>query len=108
MKFVKMEVLIDKGDFSNSDEWNKINSQIQQAIAAIEWPPGSGSFTIYEQSGKKRGEGSGVKPIKDACMAKLQQFGWNLETKLDTATVVCVKELNCGLNRLNPFPMHSI
>ncbi|MCD6298737.1 MAG: restriction endonuclease [Deltaproteobacteria bacterium] len=88
MKFMKMEVLIDKGDFSKSDEWKTIYDQIQQAIAAIEWPPGSSSFTIHKQSGKKRGQGSGVKPIKDACMAKLQRFGWDLETKLDIATVV--------------------
>lgn len=88
MRFVKMEVLIDKGDFSKSDEQKTIYDQIQQAIAAIEWPPGSGSFTIHKQSGKKRGEGSGVKPIKDACMAKLQHFGWDLENTLDIATVV--------------------
>lgn len=88
MKFVKMEVLIDRGNFSASDEWKTIYGQIQQAIASIEWPPRSGSFTIHKQSGKKRGEGSGVKPIKDACMAKLLQFGWDLETTLDIATVV--------------------
>ena len=90
MKFVKMEVLIDKGDFSRNDEWKTIYDQIQQAIAAIEWPPGSGSFTIHKQSGKKRGEGSGVKPIKDACMTKLQQFGWDLENTLDIAFMINV------------------
>lgn len=87
MKFVKIEALVDKGDFSKSDDWKKIETEIKQAIASIEWPPGSGSFTIYEQSGKKRGEGSGVKPIKDACMKKLKEFGWDLETALDIATV---------------------
>jgi hypothetical protein len=87
MKFVMMEILIDKGNFSKSDEWRTIYIQIQQAIAAIEWPPGSGSFTIHKQSGKKRGEGSGVKAIKEACMAELKRLGWNLETTLDIATV---------------------
>jgi hypothetical protein len=87
MKFIKMEVLIDKGDFSISADWKRIESEIRQAIASIGWPPGSGSFTIYKQSGKKRGEGNGVKPIKDACMTKLEQFGWELETALDIATV---------------------
>lgn len=87
MKFVKMEVLIDNGEFSASDEWKIIYSQIKQAIAAIEWPQGSGSFTIHKQSGKKRGEGSAVKPIKDACMAKLQGFGWDLETTFDISAV---------------------
>lgn len=65
MKFVKMEVLIDRGNFSESDEWKTIYSQIQQAIASIEWPTGSGSFTIHKQSGKKRGEGSGVKILSE-------------------------------------------
>jgi hypothetical protein len=69
------------------DRNNRCFSQIQQAILTIEWPPGSGNFTIRKQAGKKRGEGSGVKPIKEACMAKLQKFGWDLETKLDIATV---------------------
>lgn len=87
MKFIKMEVLIDKGDFSKSDDWKRIDGEIKKAIASIEWPKGSGSFTIHAQSGKKRGEGNGVKPIKDACMLKLQQFGWQLETALDIATL---------------------
>jgi hypothetical protein len=87
MKFVTMEVLIDQGNFSKGSEWEDIYSQIQRAIAAIEWPLGSGSFTIHKQSGKKRGEGSGVKVIKEACMAELKRFGWDLETTIDIATV---------------------
>jgi len=87
MKLVGMEVLIDKGRFSSTRQWKKIHSQIKDSIKAIEWPPGSGSFTIYKQSGKKRGEGSGVKPIKEAFVAKLESYGWELEKKLDIATV---------------------
>jgi hypothetical protein len=87
MKLVGMEVLIDKGHFSASQEWTRIRGQIEDSIRAIEWSPGSGSFTIYKQSGKKRGEGSGVKPIKDAFVAKLESYGWELEKRLDIATV---------------------
>ena len=87
MKLVSMEILIDKGPFSSSTDWQEIKTQISQAIKAVEWPPGSGSFAIHKQSGKKRGEGSGVKPIKEAFMAKLEDFGWNLETRVDIATV---------------------
>ena len=86
MKLVRTEILIDKGHFSSSSVWQEIKTQISQAIKAVEWPPGSGSFTILKQSGKKRGEGSGVKPIKAAFMAKLKVFGWNLETRVDIAT----------------------
>jgi hypothetical protein len=87
MKFVKLEILIDKGDFSKSKEWDTIFSNIKESIEAVRWPPGASTFTIHKQSGKKRGEGSGVKPIKDAFMAKLQTYGWDLETKVDIATV---------------------
>ena len=88
MKIVQIETLIDAGQFSRSDEWKRIEGQIFKAIRSVEWPPGSGSFTLYDEPGKKRGKGSGVKPIKNACMHKLKSFGWHLETRLDIATVV--------------------
>ena len=88
MKIVQIETLIDAGHFFRSDEWKIIKGHIVQAIKSVEWPPGSGSFTLYDESGKERGKGSGVKPIKEACMHKLKSFGWQLETRLDIATVV--------------------
>lgn len=87
MKLVRMEILIDKGQFSSSEEWKMILNQIQEGIKAVDWPPGCGSFTICKQSGKKRGEGSGVKPIKQAFMTTLKGYGWKLETRVDIATV---------------------
>ena len=87
MKIVHIETLIDAGSFSDSPAWYRIREQIMGAIKSVEWPPGSGSFTLYDQPGKKRGEGSGVKPIKDACMEKLRKNGWSLETPVDIATV---------------------
>ncbi|MDD4998442.1 MAG: hypothetical protein PHI99_09840, partial [Syntrophales bacterium] len=64
MKIVQTERLIDAGSFSKSEDWRRIEGQIYQAIKSIEWPPGCGSFTLRNESGKKRGQGSGVKPIK--------------------------------------------
>ena len=87
MKIVRTEVLIDAGGFGDSAEWRRRYDEICESIRTIEWPPGSGSFTLHDQSGKKRGEGSGVTPIKKACMLRLQQFGWTLETRIDVATV---------------------
>jgi hypothetical protein len=87
MKIVKSERLIDAGIFSHTDAWEKIERHIYQAIQSIEWPPGSGSFTLYDESGKKRGQGSGVTPIKQACMRKLKSLGWQLETPVDIASV---------------------
>jgi hypothetical protein len=79
MKIVRIEPIIDAGTFSHSHEWREIEGHIVQAIKSIEWPPGSGSFTLYDEPGKKRGQGSDVKPIKDACMHKLKSLGWQLE-----------------------------
>jgi len=86
MKIVQIERLIDAGTFSQLDDWHKIEAHILQAIRSIEWPHGSGSFTLHDESGKKRGQGSGVKPIKQACMEGLKTFGWQLETRIDIAT----------------------
>jgi hypothetical protein len=87
MKIIRTEILIDAGGFSASPEWQEIQGQIAEAIKSVEWPSGSGSFTLYDQRGKKRGEGSGVKPIKDACMRYLNENGWSLETPVDIAKV---------------------
>lgn len=49
------------------------------AVKATDWPHGSGKFTIYPQSGKKRGEGNGVVPIKVPCLKQLRDRGWEVE-----------------------------
>ncbi len=87
MKIKKIHVLIKEGQFPSSNEFSLIMNQIKDSIQSVEWPPGSGSFTLYPQSGKKRGEGNGVKPIKHVFIKYLEKFGWKLETKLDIATV---------------------
>lgn len=87
MKIVRTERLIDVGGFSGTQEWKTIENHVTNAIKAVEWPPDSGSFTLFAQSGKGRGQGSGVKPIKDACMLHLKSLGWDLETRTDIATL---------------------
>lgn len=87
MKIVHVELVIDAGGFSKSQEWHRIREQIFAAIRSIQWPAGSGSFTLHDQPGKKRGQGSGVTPIKAACMLHLQSLGWALESRPDIATV---------------------
>ncbi len=87
MKIIRVERLIDVGGFSETKEWETIYDHITKAIKSVEWPPGSGSFTLYPESGKKRGKGNGVKPIKYACMHYLQSLGWTLEQPFDIATV---------------------
>jgi len=87
MKIVRKELLIDRGGFSASEDWRRIDQEIEEAIKSVEWPPGSGSFTLFDESGKGRGKGSGVTPIKDACMKRLGAFGWSMETRVDVASL---------------------
>lgn len=94
MKIVRVERLIDAGGFSATKEWRTIESHIMQAIKAVQWPPGSGTFTLYDEAGKARGKGSGVKPIKDACMLHLKSLGWNLETRVPIAILKRVGKMD--------------
>jgi len=71
--------IIDFGPFSKTGGWKKAWTEIKSAVRATDWPHGSGKFTIYPQSGKKRKEGSGVLPIKVPCLKKLKSFGWEIE-----------------------------
>ncbi len=58
LKVTTVHTLISKGDFSVSHKWAKIREKALEAVRGAEWPPGSGSFTIYPESGKKRCEGN--------------------------------------------------
>ncbi len=87
MKIVKIEILIDAGNFSATPQWATIRDHIIKAIQGMKWPEGSEGFTLYDEPGKKRGKGSGVTPIKQMFIRNLKKFGWSLETKVDIATL---------------------
>lgn len=86
MKIAETVILLESGDFSKSAEWQAIRDDIHAAIVQAEWPVGSGSFTIYPESGKKSGCGNGVVPIKAKPMQFLKDSGWTLEYPWDVAT----------------------
>ena len=86
MKIIQFKHLIDTGNFSKTEQWANLKSQIIKAIECVQWPPNSGSFILHDQSGRKRGQGNGVKPIKEACMLHLKSEGWQLETPVDIVT----------------------
>ena len=86
MKIAHIETLISEGAFPMSSEWETVRNQVHTAVASMEWPVGSGSFTIYPQSGKKSGEGNGVVPIKLGLMNRLVAYGWQREVPVDIAT----------------------
>lgn len=79
MKIVEIHDVLSVGSFPQSEEWQAVCKHVEGAIYATDWPHGSGRFTIYPQSGKKRGEGNGVVPIKIPCIERLKQFKWITE-----------------------------
>lgn len=83
MKLIKLEILKEAGAFSSGDEWKTIYSDVTAAVNSVVWPHGSMIFTIHCESGKKRGMGSGVKPIKGAFLRTLQERGWWTELERD-------------------------
>lgn len=82
MRLVRRELLIDRGEFSLSEEWAVIDEEIRDAIHRVVWPPGNDQFVIYPEPGKGRGMGNGVVPIKLAFFEALADYGWELEQRL--------------------------
>lgn len=101
MKVVKTENLICSGEFAHSNFWNETLCFICQQIRNIEHPVGTGKFTLYPESGKKRNQGNGVKPIKDLFIKKLIAYGWKTEEPLDIATRKKPGNLDAVLNTDN-------
>ena len=79
MKIVAVHTLMSVGSYAKSRHWRRTRAEVHKAVRSCEWPPGSGSFTIYPESGKRRGEGNGVKPIRDRFVADLKSRGWEIE-----------------------------
>lgn len=69
---------------------------IRQAVDAVRWPPDSDRFTIFPQSGRRRGEGNGVKPIKEGFVAKLTDLGWTPQKSYPRASAGNAAELYPG------------
>jgi hypothetical protein len=86
MKIVRVETLISCGSLPKSAAWRKAYKHLTDAIKAVDWPVGSGKFTVHDQSGKKRGQGSGVKPIKNELLKELVRKGWKAEEPLQVTT----------------------
>lgn len=81
MKVVESIPVFERGTFPKSLEWQKAKDQAHQAVECVDWPHGAGTFTIYpERATDKKGlGGNGVLPIKEPCIAKLEEFGWEVE-----------------------------
>ncbi len=79
LKLLRITPLIEAGKFARSAARKRVEDDLRSAVAAVRWPPDGPDFTIYPQSGKKRGEGNGVKPIKEGFVAKLTELGWKMQ-----------------------------
>lgn len=78
MKVVQTEILIERGEVSQSREYRKILTDVKVAIASVTWPTDSNTFTLNNLEKQS----NGVKPIKQRCMATLEDRGWQCEQRL--------------------------
>ncbi len=62
MKLVQTHRLIDSGASTTHE---LALGEITQAISELHWPIDASAFAIYPESGKKRSEGNGVRPIRE-------------------------------------------
>ena len=79
MKITERHYLIEHSELLATSAWKTASENVEAAVAVSDWPHGSGQFTIYPESGKKRGMGNGVDAIKVPCVRKLKEFGWQVE-----------------------------
>jgi hypothetical protein len=98
MKIIRVETLLAVGEYAQSEEWRRTRTTLHQAIRDVDWPAGSGMFTIYPERGKKRSEGNGVTPIKNGFMRYLESQGWRREEPLDIATHLRPGDLDAVLH----------
>lgn len=78
MKIDHIETLLHCGDFAGSDEWKEAREKIHDAVRAVDWPDGSGTFTINPVK-----DGNGVKPIKRVFVERLKAQGWETEKPIN-------------------------
>jgi len=79
MKIIETHDLLNASLFITNKYLQSGWSDIETAVKVTDWPHGTGKFTIFPQSGKKRGQGNGVVPIKAPCLRYLQSKNWLTE-----------------------------
>lgn len=79
MRIVEELDVLDAGKIKNAHDVVVALDEVRAGIDAVVWPSGSDRFTIYPESGKKHGQGNGVKPIRDAFVLTMHERGWQQE-----------------------------
>ncbi|MFY7805642.1 MAG: restriction endonuclease [Limnoraphis robusta] len=85
MKISKIETIHEQSEVINSPLYIEKRQSVINAIQQIDWPIGTGKFSIYPESGKKRGQGNGVKAIKIGFLNYLEQEGWTTELRINSS-----------------------
>lgn len=72
------------GSFPRSRAWRKACKEVEQSIAEVDWPPGTGSFTLNPSPLPRKGGAidthpNGVTPIKVPAIRHLESCGWKTE-----------------------------
>jgi hypothetical protein len=93
VKLAKIEYLVQAKNFTTSRAWKSILADLKKAVASVVWPPGNSSFILNPSTGRGRGEGNGVKPIKEACMLTLHNLGWSIDERRNPLRLDAVKTL---------------
>jgi hypothetical protein len=81
MRLVKIKQLRRSGPFADSVQAKAIETDIANGIREVCWPPGSGSFTLYD-----RENGNGVVPIKVDFIRHLKSRDWEVEQSMKLAS----------------------
>jgi hypothetical protein len=74
VKVVEVKRVLGKGMLAPSPEWTHIRETVIQAICRVDWPPGSGKFTINPTK-----HGNGVTPIQRRAASLLNEGGWRAQ-----------------------------
>ncbi len=74
MTVVELITVLERGSLANTAEWAAVRKDVLDAVRCVDWPHGSGRFTIYRER-----DGNGVVPIKIPCIRRLVDRGWKRE-----------------------------
>jgi hypothetical protein len=85
VKITSWTTLVDEGRYTDSAEFAIAVEDLESAIGEVVWPLGAADFAIYPESGRRRGEGNGVVPIKNGFANAIERRGWELEKRAPQA-----------------------
>ncbi|MFZ1154738.1 MAG: hypothetical protein WAN93_07535, partial [Solirubrobacteraceae bacterium] len=85
MQIIERYDVFARGAVSTSATWAGAVSQVEAAIATVDWPHGSRSFSlnptpILNKKGKLTTHANGVVPIKEPMLRHLKKCGWVAES----------------------------